>query len=207
MKYQVGDKVLLLPKIGMLYGYADDMEVLNNTITTITSIEEGTSFKYAINIRVESNSYSWGEDSIVYIPDNIIYVPYGPDAYILVEKVSRRVLHTYNISDKDINVLLDMDYSYSRLDDVLRRPGTREENREDLIEYLKSYSMVRENEVKYEGKYIYISKHSYNILYDMMPNVIDIRRKTVGSNGIVSVKVINNLSSSKTNYLYNNKKG
>ena len=207
MKYQIGDKVLLLPCSGMLYGYADDMVVLSNTVTTITDIRESTYLQDASNIKVESNSYSWGEDSIVYIPDNIIYVPYGVDAYVLVEKVSRRILHTYTMSDKDINVLLDMNYTYSSLYDVLRETYYREENREDLIEFLKGYSLVRENEIKYEGKYIYISKHAYNILYDMMPNVIDISRKTVGSNGIVSVKVINNLSSSNTNYLYNNKKG
>ena len=68
MKYQVGDKVLLLPKRGMINGYSRHMEVLSNTITTITDIGEDPFFT---NIRVDGNDYTWGEDSIVYIPDNV----------------------------------------------------------------------------------------------------------------------------------------
>ena len=207
MKYQVGDKVLLVPYRDMLYGYSDSMEGLSNTITTITDIKEDIFFEYAIKIYVEDNPYTWGEDSIVYIPDDIIYIPYGTDTYVLVEKVSRRLLHTYKIKDNEVDDLLDMDYTYRELYDVLRRPDTKEENKQDLIEFLKSYSMVRRNEVKYKGKYIFISKHSYNNLYAMMPNVIDIKRKAVRSGSIVSIQAINNLSSSSDNYLYNNKKG
>ena len=68
MKFKVGDKVLLLPHRDMLHRYFDSMEVLSNTITTITDIGEDPFFT---NIRVDGNDYTWGEDSIVYIPDNI----------------------------------------------------------------------------------------------------------------------------------------
>ena len=208
MKHQIGDKVLLLPHRGMSYGYNASMDSISNTITTITNIKEVGYTEYKLQITVEDNYYHWGVDSIVLIPNDIIYVPHGSDSYIIVERGNREIVHTYNISSMNIDTLLNMHYySYREIHEALRLASIKESIRQDLIDFLKSYSMDTVNAVKYEGKYLYISKHSYSILYDMMPNAIDRSRKKINTDGIVVIEVTNNLSSSNINYLYNSKKG